>query len=344
MREQELRELMAQFGGLRITVAGDLFLDRWWEVDQSLQELSVETGLPARQVTGRRMSAGAAGTVLNNLAALGVGTIRIVSATGDDGEGYELNRLLGERGIDCTYLIRDERIVTPTYTKPMFYEPGQEEREGERFDIKNTASMPEDIQKCLADFVREAARDSDALIVLDQLTEENRGVVTAFMRRELKALGEERPEFLIFADSRAFADRFSSVTIKCNDKEARAIMGLEDGDFSLEQMEGCMKALELRTGRKAVITCGSRGILVEDEGQTCLLPALPVKGPMDVCGCGDVSTSGLVSARCAGAGWKKSAEFANLCAAVTIRKIGQTGTSSPEEILGRFRENEEEKA
>ena len=234
--------------------------------------------------------------------------------------------------------------MTPTYTKPMFYEPGQEEREGERFDIKNTASMPEDIQKCLADFVREAARDSDALIVLDQLAEENRGVVTAFMRRELKALGEERPEFLIFADSRAFADRFSSVTIKCNDKEARAIMGLEDGDFSLEQMEGCMKALELRTGRKAVITCGSRGILVEDEGQTCLLPALPVKGPMDVCGCGDVSTSGLVSARCAGAGWKKSAEFANLCAAVTIRKIGQTGTSSPEEILGRFRENEEEKA
>ena len=52
MREQELRELMAQFGGLRITVAGDLFLDRWWEVDQSLQERWRQDFRPARSPAG----------------------------------------------------------------------------------------------------------------------------------------------------------------------------------------------------------------------------------------------------------------------------------------------------
>ena len=94
-----LQEILAGFGRLHITVVGDLFLDRWWEVDRSLDEPSVETGLTAYQVTGRRQSAGAAGTVLNNLAALGVGDVQAVSMVGDDGEGFELLRLLEKAGI-----------------------------------------------------------------------------------------------------------------------------------------------------------------------------------------------------------------------------------------------------
>lgn len=343
MEERELKELMGKFSALKITVIGDLFLDRWWEVNRKLQEPSVETGLWAHQVTGRRMSAGAAGTVLNNLSALGVGIVRVISAIGDDGEGYELRRLLEKQKIDMSALVCDSRIVTPAYTKPMFYVPGGEEQEGERFDIKNTSPMPEDIEGRLAESMNQAAEDSDALIVLDQLTEENRGVVTSFIRGKLEELGHQKPELLIFADSRAFADRFRAVTMKCNDQEARTIMGIRQDGFSLETMKGCLKAMEERTGKTAVITCGSRGILVEEQGKVFLVPALPITGPMDVCGCGDVSTSALVSAWCAGADWRKAAQFANLCAAVTIRKIGQTGTSSPEEILERFRKSQEEK-
>lgn len=93
-----LQEILAGFGRLHITVVGDLFLDRWWEVDRSLDEPSVETGLTAYQVTGRRQSAGAAGTVLNNLAALGIGDVQAVSMVGDDGEGFELLRLLAKAG------------------------------------------------------------------------------------------------------------------------------------------------------------------------------------------------------------------------------------------------------
>lgn len=65
---------------------------------------------------------------------------------------------------------------------------------------------------------------------------------------------------------------------------------------------------------------------------------------MDVCGCGDVCTSGMVSALCAGATWQEAAELGNLCASVTIRKIGQTGTSRPDEVLAqnlRFCKGEE---
>ena len=45
----------------------------------------------------------------------------------------------------------------------------------------------------------------------------------------------------------------------------------------------------------------------------------------------------MVSALCAGATWQEAAELGNLCASVTIRKIGQTGTSRPDEVLAQYR-------
>ena len=142
MTQARLQELLAGFGRLHITVVGDLFLDRWWEVDRSLDEPSVETGLTAYQVTGRRQSAGAAGTVLNNLAALGVGDVQAVSMVGDDGEGFELLRLLEKAGIGTSGVVRRGDIFTPAYTKPMFFSPkSRAETEHNRFDIKNRRPM-----------------------------------------------------------------------------------------------------------------------------------------------------------------------------------------------------------
>ena len=64
MTRERLTELFSGFASLRIAVAGDLFLDRWYEIDESLNEPSVETGLTAYQVVRKRAAAGAAGTVL----------------------------------------------------------------------------------------------------------------------------------------------------------------------------------------------------------------------------------------------------------------------------------------
>src|SRR5437762_8604665 len=75
-----------------IGVLGDLFLDRYLDLDAALTEPSIETGLDAYQVVRVRSYPGAAGTVLNNLVALGVGRVLPVAVIGDDGEGYELRQ------------------------------------------------------------------------------------------------------------------------------------------------------------------------------------------------------------------------------------------------------------
>src|SRR6187455_1298168 len=77
-----------------IGLLGDLFLDRYLDIEPARDEPSVETGLTAYQVTRVRSYPGALGTVLNNLAALGVGRIYPIAAIGDDGEGYELRQAL----------------------------------------------------------------------------------------------------------------------------------------------------------------------------------------------------------------------------------------------------------
>ncbi|HET6325513.1 MAG TPA: carbohydrate kinase, partial [Planctomycetaceae bacterium] len=71
MKRDRLEELLARFASRRVAVMGDFFLDKYLEVDPKLAETSVETGKTANQVVEIRTSPGAAGTVVNNLAALG---------------------------------------------------------------------------------------------------------------------------------------------------------------------------------------------------------------------------------------------------------------------------------
>src|SRR5207244_4644460 len=89
-----VEDILTRIPNLTIGVLGDLFLDRYLDLDAALTEPSVETGLDAYQVTRVRSYAGAAGTVINNLAALGVGRILPVSVIGEDGEGFELKQAL----------------------------------------------------------------------------------------------------------------------------------------------------------------------------------------------------------------------------------------------------------
>ena len=72
LTDAALQQILQRLPGLTIGVIGDLFLDRYLDIDGGLTEPSLETGLDAYQVTRVRSYPGAAGTIINNLAALGV--------------------------------------------------------------------------------------------------------------------------------------------------------------------------------------------------------------------------------------------------------------------------------
>src|SRR5882672_1917476 len=142
--EAKLKQILDALPKLSIAVVGDLFLDKYLDLNSDLTETSVETGLDAYQIAGVRCYPGAGGTVLNNLRTLGVGTLHAVSTIGDDGEGYELLRALCDRQVSTdAVVIRSDRM-TPTYTKPMLSQPQGLARELNRLDIKNRSAAPAD--------------------------------------------------------------------------------------------------------------------------------------------------------------------------------------------------------
>src|SRR4051812_14724723 len=127
----------------RIGVVGDLFLDRYLDIDAALTEPSIETGLDAFQVVRVRSYPGALGTVINNLAALGVGKILPLAFYGDDGEGYDLQQALDRMpAIEKGGLYVPPQRRTPPYTKPMLGRAGGVPRELTRLDIKNRPPTP----------------------------------------------------------------------------------------------------------------------------------------------------------------------------------------------------------
>ena len=75
MTSERFQEITRRYAALRIAVVGDYSCDRYLEIDPARTETSIETGLPVHNVTRVRAQPGASGTVLSNLAALGVGEL-----------------------------------------------------------------------------------------------------------------------------------------------------------------------------------------------------------------------------------------------------------------------------
>ncbi|MBM3216645.1 carbohydrate kinase [Candidatus Poribacteria bacterium] len=322
---------------LQIAVVGDFFLDKYLIIDPELGEPSVETGLEAHQVVAKRLYPGAAGTVTSNLSALGVGTIHAVGIIGRDGEGYELKKGLADRRVRIDALIETEMRVTPTYTKPMRRLPDGSEEELNRQDIKNRSTTPGDLEDAVIDAMRGMASQVDAVIVLDQVSERNYGVVTDRVRDEIARTASAFPDVVFFGDSRAHIAEFRNIVIKPNQREVvEAVRPGTPADASQERVRDCAATLAARTGKPMFVTLGEAGLLVYADGSSTHVPTISAEGPIDIVGAGDSTTAGIVVALCAGASHVDAAAMGNMVASITIQQIGVTGTASPEQVRERF--------
>ena len=321
-----LRAITDRIETVRILVLGDFFLDKYLEVDPALEERSLETGLPAHQITGKRCQPGAAGTVCSNLRALEVGTILALGVIGDDGEGYDLRRGLKERRVEIDDLIVSPDRMTPTYTKPMRRMPGGEV-EMDRQDIKNRTPLPTGLEDDVVARLELLIPEVDSVIILDQVDDRNLGVVTDRVRNRLAQLAETHAPKVFFADSRSHINEFRNVAIKPNRYEAaKCIDSSVEEDVSTEKAIEAARQLAGRNGRSVFLTLNEEGIAVVNPEDVTQIPGVKVTGPIDIVGAGDSVTAGIVSALSAGASLVEAAAIATVVASVTIQQIGTTGT------------------
>jgi rfaE bifunctional protein kinase chain/domain len=277
--------------------------------------------LPRVGVVSTDVTAGAAGTIANNLAALGAGRVAVLGAVGEDGFGWELDRALAARGIATDLLIHSAEVPTFTYTKLINNVTGEEDLP--RIDYIHAEAISLSLESRIVDTLIRVAPDFDVIIVSDQAETAAGGVVTARMRDALTPLAKEK---IVWVDSRVRSEHFRGVILKPNQDEAEAasMRALGRVDFS---------GLRAHTGAPMlIVTRGSDGAIVFDERGGQMVAGRAVENPVDICGAGDsFSAGGSMTLAVTGSG-VEAAKFGNLVASITIMKQG-TGTASPEEVL-----------
>jgi len=338
LERTKLEDILERAGSLTIGLLGDLFLDRYLEISSGLHELSIETGLEAYQVERVRNVAGALGTIMNNLVALGIGKIVPVSVIGDDGHGHDLLRAVRAMPpVDARYILQTEQRLTPTYTKPLKPDASGTWHELNRLDVRSREPLPATVTDRLCEALRDVFHETDGMIVLDQVPETNCGVVNDRVRAELHTLLQNIPDKLVFIDSRDHIGSFRRGVLKGNIHELSAVAGLDErADGAAQRASATLAA---RTGQPVYCTLGERGLLVvQPDGSATLIETAPVAGPIDIVGAGDSATSAIVMSLLAGATHPEAAAVANLVASITIQQIGTTGTASPDQVLQRWDE------
>jgi rfaE bifunctional protein kinase chain/domain len=337
MNAERFLAITGRYETLRIGVVGDFFLDRYLHIDPARDETSIETGLTVYNVVEVRGQPGAAGTILNNLVALGIGEVHAVGFCGDDGEGYELRRSLAARpGAILSDFLTTASRRTPVYCKPMVIEPGRPPRELNRLDSKNWTPTPDDLQRDLAARVLAMADRVDALLLLDQVDLPETGVVTHRVREASRAALDKNPGLIVLADSRQGLHDFPPLGFKMNAAELARMTG--SSPSGLDAVHRQAADLAGKTGRPVFVTMAELGIVGAMPGRNPEhVPALPVRGPIDIVGAGDSVTANLAVALASGADLREAMELAMAAASLVIHQLGTTGTASVPQIAKLLR-------
>ena len=336
LAQDRLHRLIERFDSCRIAVLGDFFLDKYLDTDPALVETSVETGKEAHQVVRIRCSPGAAGTVVNNLAALNPGVLHAIGITGDDGEAFELRRGLAARNCTTDRLIRSPSHNTPTYLKPRNNSiPGLA---GEicRYDTKNRDVMSPNLEMQLVKALDVLLPELDAVIILDQVEEAVGGVLSPAIRDAAIERAERFPGVVFWVDSRERVHDFRRMTLKSNEYEVLGMKQPPPGTtVDLNQVYDEARILRQKNGAPVVVTCGDKGVLISDP-EWMWVPSVQIDGEIDATGAGDSFNAGATLALAAGASLAEATVVAHLVASITIQQLATTGVARPDQLPDRL--------
>ena len=333
MNASRFSEITGNYANLSVAVVGDFCLDRYLEIDPARAEESIETGLEVHNVVNVRSQPGGCGTILNNLVALGCGSLLPVGFAGEDGEGYELVRALGQaQGIDLEHFFQTPERRTFTYCKPLVLAKGEPPRELNRLDSKNWTPTPGEVQERLAKSISRLAGEVDAMVILEQVDQPETGVIAGQVLNALGQAQEAYPNLLMLADSRRGFGHFPNVALKMNRDEFAAMKG-SPSEQSIDALGQAIEQLAAERGQAVFVSLSEEGIIgALQGGSTEHVSGLPCRGEIDIVGAGDAVMANLALALASSATAGESMRLAMAAASVVIHQLGTTGVASIEDL------------
>ena len=322
--EEILAQILAKLPELSALVVGDICLDCWSTYDPATSEPSRETGIPRIGVVRTAVTAGAGGTVANNLAALGVGRVAVLGVAVDDGHGHELAQALHRQGISTDMLIRAPGLQTFTYTKLINRSTNIEDLP--RVDFISTVPLDPAVERQVLNMLPGAVDAFDVILISDQAETSAGGVVTPAVRDLLADLAPGYADKVFWVDSRARIECFREMILKPNRDEAEAACRRIGSPLSYKVLR------EYCNAKLLIVTDGPQDVAIVEPHREQFCKTKPIPNPVSICGAGDSFSAGAAMTLAVTRSPIRAVEFGNLVASITIMKEG-TGTASPAEVL-----------
>ncbi|MEY2792952.1 MAG: hypothetical protein RJA76_944 [Bacteroidota bacterium] len=319
-----LHRIFEKIKSKKIAVIGDFALDFYFNLQTKTKEFSVETEKEVFHANRPKSYLGGAGNVCKNLATIG-NKPAAFGIIGADLFGREMLFHMRELNINHENIIIENSKGTPVYSKPM-----EGDLEYNRIDFGTTDLIDKTIKEAFLFQICLQLKHFDGIIINEQF------FLPLLAKDDLLQLQEEIKTSQLFAiaDLRSLGSFANEVILKINLKEFAHLIGFSESDLhDLEIIKIHVKEF-LKSRKKGILlTLGHLGIMYADHSCIIHEPALPINGPIDTVGAGDMVVAAFSAAVLSGANLSEACQFANLCAHLSIHKIGETGSASPDEII-----------
>ncbi len=298
---------------VRILVAGDVMLDRYWFGDVS--RISPEAPVPVVRIERREARLGGAANVARNAAALGAhaGLLGIIGA---DEAGAEVEQLLQGGGIH-SYLKHDNAISTIIKLRVI-----GRQQQMVRIDFEEPPSDAV-LRNKLVQF-KTLLPEYDVIVLSDY----NKGglVDVAEMIATARAAGK-----IVMVDPKGddFTPYKGATVLTPNKSELKRIVGSWSSEEQL-----VTKAQNLRTELQLDALLLTRS----EEGMTLFTAdgifnvQASAREVFDVSGAGDTVIATMAAMLGSGAGWQEAVETANRAGGIVVGKLG-TATVTRDELF-----------
>jgi len=310
---------MAQAGVPRITVIGDVMVDRY--IVGSVSRISPEAPVPVLVHGAERIVPGGAANVAANAAALGA-EVALVGLVGLDAEAGALaGALAAWPGIDLAHLVADPARPTITKTRVM---SGRQQIV--RIDAETQAPPSADTIAALEAAVRAAVKGSRVVVLSDYA----KGVLCdVVIETAIAAAQAEGVPLIVDPKRRTFEAYRGASLVTPNRLELAAATGLPDSTDA--EAAAAAAAAAAQFGGDVLVTRAEKGMtLWRQDGRVLHVPA-QAREVFDVSGAGDTALAALAVTLASGQPLETAVYFANAAAAVAVAKVG-TAVVTREEL------------
>ena len=316
-------ELIDKFSSRRITVVGDVMVDRF--MIGRVSRISPEAPVPVVVFDREEFRLGGAANVANNAREL-AGTVDLIGVIGQDESGTQLRHELAAKGIHSTGLITDPERRTTTKMRIVT----TRNQQVSRIDFESDHEVGAAIAGAIAAQVEMRAKASQVILVSDY----QKGVVTRKSMAHLLSFAKANGLPVIVDPKVPHIDYYSGAALVTpNHLEAESATNSRIS--SHEDAHRASIELRKRLGVESVlITRGEHGMWLDHAGESGFLPT-SAREVADVTGAGDTVIATLALAIAAGATMPEAARLANEAAGIVVGKFG-AATVTPAELKARF--------